>query len=108
MGDRFSRLVRLVTRRPIVVLVAVGVLALAGAALALRLDPSTSTDTLVDSSPDSFAATERFKRDFGDDAVIVLVKGDLERTLLTADLGRLLRLERCLSGTVPTDLPSIP
>jgi uncharacterized protein len=101
MGDRFGRFVRFVTGRPIAVLAAVGVLALAGAALALRLDPSASTDTLVDRSSDSFKATERFKRDFGDEAVIVLVKGNLQKTVLTSDLGRLLRLEGCLSGNVP-------
>jgi hydrophobe/amphiphile efflux-3 (HAE3) family protein len=32
---------------------------------------------------------------------VVLVEGDLQRTLLTADLGRLIRLEGCLSGKVP-------
>ena len=31
----------------------------------------------------------------------MLVKGDLQRTVLTADLGRLIRLEGCLSGNVP-------
>jgi hydrophobe/amphiphile efflux-3 (HAE3) family protein len=86
------------------------VLALAGAALALRLEPSSATDTLVDRSSETFEATERFKRDFGDEAVIVMVKGDLQRTVLTADLGRLLRLEGCLSGNVPErglrELPS--
>ena len=48
-------------------------------------------------------ATERFKRDFGDDAVVVLVKGDLQRTMLSPDLGRLIRLEGCLSGNVPEE-----
>jgi hydrophobe/amphiphile efflux-3 (HAE3) family protein len=40
---------------------------------------------------------------------VVLVKGDLQRTLLSSDLSRLLRLEGCLSGNVPAqglrDLP---
>ena len=103
MADRFGRIVRFVSRRPVAVLVVLGVLALTGAALALRLDTSTATDTLVDRSSESFEATERFKRDFGDDAVVVLVKGDLQRTVLTADLGRLLRLEGCLSGNVPPE-----
>jgi hypothetical protein len=39
------------------------VLALGGAVLALRLEPSAATDTLVDRGSDSFQATERFKRD---------------------------------------------
>ncbi len=82
-------------------LLAVGALALGGAALALRLEPSAATDTLVNRSSRTFEDTERFKRDFGDEAVVVLVKGDLRRTVLTDDLGRLLRLEGCLSGNVP-------
>ena len=100
-GELFARVVRTATRRPVLVLALVGVLGLAGAALALRLEPSTATDTLVDSSSENFEATERFKKDFGDEAVVVLVKGDLQRTVLTSDLGRLLKFEGCLSGNVP-------
>ena len=103
MGDRFGSVVRAVVRRPVVALAAVAVLALGGAALALRLEPSAATETLVSSGSDTFKATERFKDDFGDEAVIVLVKGDLQRTVLTADLGRLIRLEGCLSGNVPAE-----
>ena len=76
-------------------------LALGGAALALRLEPSAATETLVDRGSDSFQATERFKRDFGDEAVLVLVRGELAKTVLTDDLGRMLSLEGCLSGNVP-------
>jgi hydrophobe/amphiphile efflux-3 (HAE3) family protein len=97
----FARIVSAVTRRPLLVLGLTALLALGGAALALRLEPSAATDTLVDRGSDSFQATERFKRDFGDEAVVVLVRGDLSRTLLTEDLGRVLRLEGCLSGNVP-------
>ena len=101
MRDPFGRVVRGVTRRPLLVLALTAVLALGGAALALRLEPSTATDTLVDRGSPTFEATERFKRDFGDEAVLVLVRGDLSRTVLTSDLGRVLRLEGCLSGNVP-------
>src|ERR671931_1428367 len=101
MGERIGGIVRLAARRPLAVLGIVAVLALAGAALALRLEPSASTDTLVNRSSDTFKATERFKRDFGDEAVVVLVKGDLQRTILTSDLGRVLKLEGCISGNVP-------
>ena len=97
----FARAVRAVTRRPLPVLALTAALALAGAALALRLEPSAAPETLVDRGSDTFAATERFQRDFGDEAVLVLVRGELTRTLLTADLGRVLRLEGCLSGNVP-------
>ena len=89
------------TRRPLLVLGVTVVLALAGAALALRLEPSAATDTLVNRGSQSFQDTERFKRDFGDDAVVVLVRGNLQNTVLTSDLGRLLALEGCLSGNAP-------
>ena len=100
-GERFGRLVGAVTRRPLLTLAVTALLALGGAALALRLEPSAATDTLVDRGSDSFKATERFKQDFGDEAVVVLVRGDLSKTVLTDDLGRVLRLEGCLSGNVP-------
>ena len=44
--------------------------------LALRLEPSAATDTLVDRCRGPFQATERLHRDFGDDAVIILVRKD--------------------------------
>jgi hydrophobe/amphiphile efflux-3 (HAE3) family protein len=97
----FARIVAVVTRRPLAVLAVTAVLALGGAALALRLEPSSATDTLIDSSSEGYQATERFKRDFGDEAVVVLVRGDLGNTVLTDDLARVLRLEGCLSGNVP-------
>jgi uncharacterized protein len=101
MEGVLRRLVGAVTRRPLLVLAVTAVLALGGAALALRLEPSAATETLVDQGSGTFKDTERFKRDFGDEAILVLVRGELTRTVLTADLGRLIRLEGCLSGNVP-------
>jgi uncharacterized membrane protein YdfJ with MMPL/SSD domain len=85
-GDAFARIVGGVTRRPLLVLAVTALLALAGAALALRLEPSAATETLVDRGSDSFQATERFKQDFGDEAVLVLVRGNLANTVLSDDL----------------------
>jgi uncharacterized protein len=105
------RLVGAVTRRPLLVLGLTAVLALGGAALALRLEPSAATETLVDRGSQSFKDTERFKDDFGDEAILVLVHGELTRTVLTADLNRVLRLEGCLGGNVPDNkkgLGSLP
>jgi hydrophobe/amphiphile efflux-3 (HAE3) family protein len=101
MEGVLRRLVGAVTRRPLLVLAVTAVLALGGAALALRLEPSAATETLVDQGSGTYKDTERFKRDFGDEAILVLVRGELTRTVLTADLGRLIRLEGCLSGNVP-------
>jgi uncharacterized protein len=110
-GEIFRRIVRAVARRPVVPLVAVALLALVGAGLALRLEPSTGTGTLVSHGSETYGETERFKHDFGDDAIVVMVRGDLQRTLLTSDLGRLIQLEGCLSGNVPErglrELPAV-
>jgi hydrophobe/amphiphile efflux-3 (HAE3) family protein len=81
----------------------VAVLSLGGVALASGLEPSAGTNTLVSGSSDTAKANERFKEKFGDDAVVVLVEGNLQRTMLGPDLGRLIRLEGCLSGNVPDE-----
>jgi uncharacterized protein len=85
------------------VLGAFAALVLVGAVLALRLEPSASTDTLVDKGSPAFEATEDFRQEFGEEPVVVLVKGELQQTVLTPDLGVLLRLEGCLSGNVPEE-----
>jgi hydrophobe/amphiphile efflux-3 (HAE3) family protein len=88
-------------RRPLAVGLLVTVLALAGAALALRLEPTTASKTLVGSSSLSYQATEREHQLFGEDAVYVLVRGDVSKLVLTSDLERLIALEGCLGGNVP-------
>jgi hydrophobe/amphiphile efflux-3 (HAE3) family protein len=90
-----------VSARPLTTLAIVGALTLAGLALALQLKPSASTDSLVGRSSAASQATERFRTQFGDEAVVVLVRGDLQRTVLTEDVNRLVGLEGCLSGNVP-------
>ena len=78
------------------------VLALLGGGLALwRLSPSASTSTLVGSGSSAGRATTVVHQRFGDDAVYVLVRGDLARLVLTSDLNRLLGLEGCLAGNIP-------
>ena len=67
-------------------------LALLGAAGALSLKPDAGTDQLVDNDSSAYRATEDFKGKFGDDAVVVLIKGDLQKLVLTSDLGTLLSL----------------
>ncbi|HEX8123627.1 MAG TPA: MMPL family transporter [Solirubrobacteraceae bacterium] len=88
-------------RRPAAVVLATVLLTLVAAAFALRLEPSTGADTLVGSGSDSYRATQDYYEDFGDDAVIVLVRESLPKLVLTDDLGRLLKLEGCIGGNVP-------
>src|SRR3954449_123191 len=96
-----GRVMRAAARRPLAVGLIVAALALVGAAFALRLHPSAGTDTLVGRSSDSYRATSELHARFGDDPVIVLVRGDVRRTVLTDDLGRVIGLEGCISGRVP-------
>src|SRR6478672_7432593 len=98
----FARAVAAAVRRPLLTLAVASVVALGGAVIAIvSLQPSTSTDTLVDRGSSSFNATERYRKLFGGDAVVILAKGKLRNTVETSDLERLLELEGCLAGNVP-------
>jgi predicted RND superfamily exporter protein len=88
---------------------AVALLVAVGAAVAAtQLPTDAATDTLVDSDTPSYRATQEARRDFGEEPVVVLAEGDLQRLVLTANLGRFLRLEGCLSGKVPKGAEPIP
>jgi uncharacterized protein len=101
-----ERIVRAAGRRPGRVLVAVALAAGICAVLALRLEPSTAVETLVGKRSESYRATEVYRERFGDHAIVVLVRGDLAKLVLTDNLGRLLGLEGCLSGNKPKDQPA--
>jgi uncharacterized protein len=88
-------------RRPLAVGLIVGVLAIAGGLLALRLMPTAATDTLVGRSTPSFAATDELHRKFGADAVYVLIREPVTKLVLTSDLASVVQLEGCLGGNVP-------
>ena len=102
VGRILSYVVGTAARRPAAVLGVTALLVLGGAALALRLTPSAGTDTLVGRGTAEFKATEHYHQRFGDDAVIVLVRGPLSRLVLTSDIERVLGLEGCIGGNVPS------
>ena len=77
------------------------VLALAGLACATQLKPDAGIDTLVGTEGRSYAATTTYRERFGDDPIVVLVRGPLTKLLLSQDLERLLGLEGCMAGNVP-------
>ncbi|HEU4905822.1 MAG TPA: MMPL family transporter [Solirubrobacterales bacterium] len=83
-------------------------LALAAAVAATQLPTDAATDTLVDPDTPGYRATEEVRREFGEEPVVVLARGDLQQLILTANLGRLLRLEGCLSGRVPKGAKALP
>jgi predicted RND superfamily exporter protein len=98
----FSALAGAAARRPRLIVAAAVVLGLAGAGLALRLKPTAATSTFVSSSSSEYKSTQRFYENFGEEPVEVLVKGNLQKLVLSEDLDRLVGLEGCLSGNVPT------
>jgi uncharacterized protein len=107
-GERFGAIAAWSARHARALL-AVTVLVAAGAAFgASRLDTNAGTDTIVDRDSSTFRATDQFRKRFGDDAVVILVEGDLRKLVLTPNLGKMLRLEGCLAGNVPKKADAIP
>jgi hydrophobe/amphiphile efflux-3 (HAE3) family protein len=107
-GTRFGRVAAWATRqaRPLLALsVVLAVLAALGAS---RLPTDAGVDTLVDADSATAEATETVREDFGEEPVVVLVKGELPQLVLSDNLFRLLRLEGCLSGKVPEGAEPIP
>lgn len=76
----------------------VSVVAIVGVIGALRLSPDAGTEKLVDNGSPAFKGTQEFHDRFGDDAIVILAQGDLEKLVLTNDVNRLLALENCLAG----------
>ena len=97
-----ERVVAASARRPGRVLALAALLVLAGAVLAVTgLHASAATSTLAGHGTDEYEATQEYHRRFGNDAVAVLVRGQLSQLVLTRDIDRLLGLEGCLSGNKP-------
>lgn len=108
MASRFGDLAGWAVRHSRPILVVSTLLAIGAAVAATQLPTDAATDTLVDPDTASYRATQEVRRDFGEEPVVVLAEGDLQRLVLTSNLGRLLRLEGCLSGKVPTGAKPIP
>ncbi len=90
-------------------LLAVTVLVAVGAAVgATQIPTDAGVGTLADSDSATYKATEEVRREFGEEPVVVLVKGELPQLLLTPNIFKLLRLEGCLSGKVPKGATPIP
>jgi predicted RND superfamily exporter protein len=94
----FERVAAVAVRWPWLLIAPIAVLTVAGVFAATRLDTNAGTDTLVSKDSPEFKATEDFHEDFGDEPVIVLVKEDLRKLVLTKDLAPLFELEECLAG----------
>jgi hydrophobe/amphiphile efflux-3 (HAE3) family protein len=89
-------------------LVVAGVIAVAAAVAATQVDTDAGLGTLVGKGDPTYQATQRVRAEFGEEPVVVLVKGSLPKLLLGKDLFKLLRLEGCLSGKVPKGAKPLP
>ena len=98
VANRARRIVEWCTAHARIVIAVCAIVAVGGGIAALRLPTDAGTDTLADHDSATYQATQRFKRLFGDDAIVVLVKGELRNLVLTRNLNVLLNLETCLSG----------
>jgi uncharacterized protein len=97
-GRFFERVASVSVRWPLLVIVPIVLLTGAGIFAATRLKTSAGTDTLVSKRSSEFKATQDFHEKFGDEPVIVLVKEDLRKLVLTKDLEPLFELEECFAG----------
>ncbi|MFY9470304.1 MAG: MMPL family transporter, partial [Solirubrobacterales bacterium] len=90
-----------VLKKPLIVIVVAGLVALIAALSALRLEPATGIETVTGTDSGTYKATQQWSKTFGGDPVIVMVRGDLPKMVLGPDLGVLAGLEGCLSGNIP-------
>ncbi len=75
---------------------------------ATRVPTDAGVGTLADSDTSTYRATQGVREAFGEEPVVVLAKGDLQELVLSSNVFRLLRLEGCLSGSVPEGAKPIP
>jgi len=104
----FGRVAAWAARHARPVLAVAVVLAIVAAVGATRLPTDAGVDTLTDSGSATAEATRQVRETFGEEPIVVLVKGELPKLLLGEDLFKLLRLEGCLSGKVPKGAKAIP
>lgn len=94
----FAALAGSAVRRPLLVVVCAVALGAVGAGLAVGLTPSTAMNTFVDGSSHTYEQTQSFYRSFGQEPVEIVVKGNLQKLVLSEDIERLAGLEGCLAG----------
>jgi hydrophobe/amphiphile efflux-3 (HAE3) family protein len=107
-GQWFGRVAAWAAGHARTVLTASAVLAVAAGIGATRIPTDAGVGTLVDTDTATWRATQQIRDSFGEEPVVVLAEGDLQRLVLTSNVFRLLRLEGCLSGKVPKGAKPIP
>ncbi|HWC48591.1 MAG TPA: MMPL family transporter [Solirubrobacterales bacterium] len=107
-GNRFGRVAAWAAEHARPLLAITIVVAVAAAIGATQIPTDAGVSTLTDSSSTTYKATQQVREEFGEEPVVVLVKGELPQLLLTDNIFKLLRLEGCLSGKVPKGAKAIP
>jgi len=82
--------------------------AIAAAVGATQIPTDAGVGTLVDSDTGTYRATQQVRDEFGEEPVVVLAQGDLQRLILTSNIFQLLRLEGCLAAKVPRGATPLP
>jgi hydrophobe/amphiphile efflux-3 (HAE3) family protein len=108
LAELFARIAASAARRARWVLALALLVAIVAAIGATRIPTDAGVGTLVDSGDSTYQATEHVRQTFGEEPVVVLVRGELPQLLLTNNIFRLLRLEGCLSGKVPKGATPLP
>lgn len=107
-ADRFGRVAAWAARHARPLLAVTALVAVGGAIGATQIPTDAGVGTLADSGSATYKATQQVREGFGEEPVVVLVKGELPQLILTQNIFRLLRLEGCLSGKVPKGVKPIP
>jgi hypothetical protein len=107
-GQGFGRVAAWAVAHARAVLGVAVVVAIVAAVGATRIPTDAGVGTLADTDTATYRATQQVRDAFGEEPVVVLARGDLQRLILTSNVFRLLRLEGCLSGKVPKGAKPIP
>jgi predicted RND superfamily exporter protein len=107
VGSWFGRVAAWAADHARPLLAATLVVAIGAAAAATQIPTDAGVGTLADSDSTTYRATREVREDFGEEPIVVLVKGELQQLLLTENIFKLLRLEGCLSGKVPQGAKAI-
>jgi predicted RND superfamily exporter protein len=95
------RLLALATRLPRVTIGLLVILAIVGGLAGVLVPVDGRLDRLAPSGSASEKAGELERSAFGGDTAIIVVRGDMVRTMRSADIVRLGGLEGCLAGAAP-------
>lgn len=107
-GSWFGRVAAWAAGHAKPLLAIVGLVAVGAAVGATQIPTDAGVGTLADSGSTTYKATQHVRQEFGEEPVVVLVKGELPQLLLTPNIFKLLRLEGCLSGKLPKGAKPIP